>query len=122
MEDDYGGMAGFDWKTARYESENQEVKRLTAELAALRKDAVGAPTNFEWGGNNISLAGWYATLHCWDECEGMFPGANYWDGENWRSTLPICGHAGPFETSKDAAAWAYAHDPEAIGVPTAQKL
>lgn len=39
MEDDLGGMAGFDWKTARYESAEQEVKRLSAELEALRKDA-----------------------------------------------------------------------------------
>lgn len=39
MDDDMGGMAGFDWKTARYEAAEQELKRLTAEVSELRKDA-----------------------------------------------------------------------------------
>lgn len=37
--DDMGGMAGFDWQAARCEAAEQEVRRLNAELAELRKDA-----------------------------------------------------------------------------------
>lgn len=58
-------------------------------------------------------SGWYATTHCWDVHEGMFPGANEWDGEKWLSGLPIIGYAGPFENKETAEAWAWANDVEA---------
>ncbi len=43
MQDDYGGMAGFDWKTARYEAAEQEVKRLQSELLSLSAMLAAAP-------------------------------------------------------------------------------
>jgi hypothetical protein len=59
-------------------------------------------------------AGWYATTYCWDPMEGVFVGANKWDGSNWEESLPVGGHFGPFESEELAQAWAEEHDPEAI--------
>jgi hypothetical protein len=28
--------------------------------------------------------GWYPTVHCWDDEEGLFPGAHHWNGKGWR--------------------------------------
>ena len=57
--------------------------------------------------------GWYATLHCWDAQEGIFPGSNYWDGEYWDESLPFTAYAGPFDDERSAEQWADDHDVEA---------
>ena len=74
---------------------------------------MNAPTEFEWATPNTGPAGWYATVHCWEPEEGMFPGAHRWDGKKWEWDGPIVAHAGPFATKEEAKAWADAHDPEA---------
>lgn len=38
MSDDMGGMAGFDWQAARCHAAEQEVRRLTTEIDALRAE------------------------------------------------------------------------------------
>jgi hypothetical protein len=70
------------------------------------------PTEFDFDEPNAGPAGWYATTHCWDVEEGIFTGANYWDGIKWDWDGPITGHAGPFLSESDALSWARAHDPE----------
>lgn len=66
-----------------------------------------------WIWDKPTVPGWYATTYCWDAQEGMFPGADEWDGEKWRSGFPVIGYAGPFEDEKTAKTWADAHDVEA---------
>lgn len=36
--EDYGGVAEFDWKTARYEAAESELRKLVAEREADRQD------------------------------------------------------------------------------------
>lgn len=38
MSDDMGGMAGFDWQAARCHAAEQEVRRLTTEIDAIRAE------------------------------------------------------------------------------------
>lgn len=71
------------------------------------------PAEFLWEQDNKGEPGWYATVHCWDIQEGMFPRANLWNGEKWDWDGPIIAHAGPFETKEAAQEWANKHDPEA---------
>lgn len=68
-----------------------------------------------------SLAGWYATLHSWDDCEGYFPGAHYWDGARWRDGPDDTSEIAPpvtnfsprtFATPEEARAWADDNDPD----------
>lgn len=62
-------------------------------------------------------SGWYATLHTWDVNEGLFPGAHYWDGAEWRdrprsgllSHWPVV-----FDSEEAAKEYAYEHDPENV--------
>jgi hypothetical protein len=54
------------------------------------------------------VKGWYATLHCWDIEEGMFPGAAYWEGDRFDTDLPITAfidHVFETEQAADDAAW-----------------
>lgn len=64
-------------------------------------------------------SGWYATTHCFDPEEGIFPGAYFWDGVSWIfddlvwGTLPLLNRSSVTFPSKSAAEkWAYEHDPE----------
>lgn len=65
------------------------------------------PESWIWG--DPTIPGWYATIHCWDAAEGIFPSSNKWDGNQWGSSLPIVGYAGPFETQEEAESWAWEH-------------
>lgn len=57
--------------------------------------------------------GWYATCHCWDPAEGVFPGAHYWDGKQWDEDLPFDAFSSvAFATRVEAEEWAHDHDPE----------
>ncbi len=57
--------------------------------------------------------GWYATESCWDTAEGIFPGANYWNGVEWDEQVPILSRSPwPFDTRSEAMEWARAHDME----------
>ena len=56
--------------------------------------------------------GWYATLHCWDSNEGVFPRAMEWLGDRWAERLPIYAWQGPFPDEEAAVRWADEHDPE----------
>jgi hypothetical protein len=59
-------------------------------------------------------SGWYATIRCWDPQEGVFPGANFWDGTEWKDgNRAIFNYHGPFPDEESAYAWAMKHDPEA---------
>jgi hypothetical protein len=33
-----------------------------------------------------NAVGFYATTKCWDANEGIFPGAHYWNGDDWVPT------------------------------------
>jgi hypothetical protein len=57
--------------------------------------------------------GWYATTHCWDPYEGIFPGAHFWNAE-WISEGHPIGQRSPmaFTSKAEALEWAYQHDPE----------
>lgn len=61
---------------------------------------------------NPSTQGWYATLHGWDEDEGVFPDASYWNGTSWERSAQVVAYAGPFESESAAKEWAQAHDPD----------
>lgn len=68
---------------------------------------------YEWeSDDDVQLNGWYATIHCWEVEEGMFPGANYWNGTSWDFKMPVFMWAGPFLSKSEAEEWAYEHDPE----------
>jgi hypothetical protein len=66
------------------------------------------------GESKTKPPGWYATLHCWDADEGLFPDAHFWDGNEWDWNGPITSHAGPFESEDATKAWADEHDPESL--------
>lgn len=68
----------------------------------------------DWTSDNPTERGWYATVHCWDPNEGMFPGAHYWDGEQWqpRTSASIQHWRKIFETEQEAKDYAWEHDPE----------
>ena len=57
------------------------------------------------------IEGWYATLLYYD-VEGIFYGANSWNGTHWDSNEPIFECAGPFESKNIAGEWAYENNPE----------
>lgn len=55
--------------------------------------------------------GIYAIAYCWDPDEGIFCGADVWDGKQWAERLPIVEvSSAPFDSIEAAAAWADAHD------------
>ena len=54
--------------------------------------------------------GWYAVMYSWDPDEGSFPGAWYWTGRQWQSSIPPVAFAGPFEYEHMARLWAEKHD------------
>ena len=55
--------------------------------------------------------GWYAIALCWDPEEGTFPGADYWDGNEWTEGGPIIATSPGTLASKFAAdEWARYHD------------
>ena len=56
--------------------------------------------------------GWYATLHCWDSTEGVFPQATEWLGDRWAESFPFVAWQGPFADEEAAERWADEHDPE----------
>lgn len=56
--------------------------------------------------------GWYATLTCWDTAEGIFPGADQWDGKRWTRGRGPTAYTGPFPDQPEALRWARAHNPE----------
>jgi hypothetical protein len=56
--------------------------------------------------------GWHAVLMCYDEMEGVFPMAAYWDGAAWKQKSVIA--FGEKRDTEDAAkCLAYEHDPDA---------
>jgi hypothetical protein len=56
--------------------------------------------------------GWYAVLVCYDEQEGAFPGASFWDGAEWdRKAVAAFGEKR--DTKEAASLVAYEHDPDA---------
>lgn len=64
--------------------------------------------------SNPTERGWYATLKCWDAEEGIFPGAHFWNGDEWQPMTFASVQHWPikFETERDAEDFAYEHDPE----------
>jgi len=60
------------------------------------------------------LPGWYAIMYCWDVREGIFVGADHYDGGAWREGLPVTGFAGRFPNKVLAEEWGERHDPEGI--------
>lgn len=67
-----------------------------------------------WTHDGPTTPGWYATLVCWDQVEGWFPGSHEWTGTGWANPdrEPIeCRSPEPFPTSADAEAWANENDP-----------
>lgn len=56
--------------------------------------------------------GFYAISYCWDNREGIFPSADWWDGSSWSAGYPIIAYAGPFKTYNLANEWAIRHDIE----------
>lgn len=67
-----------------------------------------------WTSDDPVEPGWYATIHCWDPDEGMFPGAHYWNGEHWQpqTSASIQHWRKVFETELEASDYAWEHDPE----------
>ena len=63
----------------------------------------------KWVWDEPKVAGWYAIAYCYDEEEGIYNSAAYWDKE-WRTTLPVCASAGPFPDRAEAREWSYAND------------
>mgnify|MGYP003501016720 CR=1 FL=1 len=56
--------------------------------------------------------GWHAALVCYDEQEGVFPRAAYWDGAAWKQKAVIA--FGEKRDTEDAAErLACEHDPDA---------
>jgi len=54
--------------------------------------------------------GWYAVLLCYDEREGAFPGAAYFDGLGWSNKHVVaCGDM--CDTKREAETLAYENDP-----------
>lgn len=67
----------------------------------------------DWKVGDPIVAGWYATLTCWDPVEGFFPGCNHWSGTEWRDRCgPVVAHSGPHATAEAAREWADLHDPD----------
>jgi hypothetical protein len=62
--------------------------------------------------DNPTQPGWYATLVCWDEEEGVFPGAHYWNGSSWDTRASIQYWPIVFESKEAATDYAYDNDPE----------
>ena len=61
---------------------------------------------------NPNEQGWYAVIVCYDEQEGSFPRAAYWDGSAWTERSVVA--FGEKRATKDAAKrLAYTHDPDA---------
>jgi hypothetical protein len=58
--------------------------------------------------------GWYATLHCWEVEEGMFPDAHYWNGSEWEpeTTASILYWPTQFDSKEEAERFARDNDPE----------
>lgn len=54
--------------------------------------------------------GWYATLSCWDEEEGLFPGAHYWDGDDWQPQTSASIQYWPIVFKSEDAAIDYAYE------------
>ena len=69
----------------------------------------------KWEHEDPTEPGWYATLHCWDANEGVFPGATQWTGSAWETEnrhAAVVGYAGPFPSQEEASAWADVNDPD----------
>jgi hypothetical protein len=64
--------------------------------------------------DNPTSPGWYATLHCWDVEEGMFPSAHYWTGSRWQPETSAGIQHWPimFDTEDDARQYADDNDPD----------
>ena len=70
---------------------------------------------WDWDNKTPDVPGCYATTHCWDVSEGMFPGANYFNGAEWEDNLPVCCFSSRSFASWDKATeWAYEHDAEEV--------
>lgn len=68
---------------------------------------------FDYDADAPTRPGWYATVYCWDAQEGIFAGADFWDGKVWNSGHPVSGWSRqPFESKSEAAHYAKEHDPE----------
>ncbi len=62
--------------------------------------------------NKPKAKGWHGTLHSWDSQEGFFPGASFWDGEKFATTLPVCHFIDKvFDCENDAELFANDNDP-----------
>lgn len=67
----------------------------------------------EWNFSQCPFdTGWYAVLICYDENEGVFPSAGYWDGSKW-DRKAVIGYGDKCETEDQANALAYKNDPDA---------
>lgn len=71
------------------------------------------PDDMKWNyEGKPSQIGWYAVLICYDENEGVFPNAAWWDGDRWSRKSVIC--FGDMRcTEQEAEQLAYDHDPDA---------
>lgn len=75
---------------------------------------MSADTNNELTDAYPTRVGWYAVLCCWDELEGSFPGANYWDGKMRHPDINASWRRWPtvFKSKEEAETYAYDNDPE----------
>jgi len=59
-----------------------------------------------------SEQGWHAVLVCYDEQEGTFPRAAYWDGGSWKQKAVVA-FGEKRDTEESAESIAYENDPDA---------
>lgn len=60
-----------------------------------------------------TVDGWYAVTICYDPHEGLFPGAAYATGGEFKQQKAVLAYFGPFDTKDEAHKAAYEHDMEA---------
>jgi hypothetical protein len=56
--------------------------------------------------------GWHSVLVCYDEQEGVFPRAAYWDGSAWKQKAVVA-FGEKRDTKGSAERLAHEHDPDA---------
>ena len=66
-----------------------------------------------WQEGFPEIEGWYAIQYCWDVEEGIFYGADYFDGKRWLCNYPVGRFAGNFENEFEAEEFSKSEDPEA---------
>ena len=84
------------------EMENQTLGIETLQ-STMRNLASLTEQKWTWETEPVAKQGWYAIAF---QCGGLLSGAAWWDGVEWKSQLPVVGHAGPFDSELSAYEWA----------------